>query len=152
MAASGRAAGIDFVAILFALGLTGWFAAWLTGLPVIRLVRRNIDTVLASFERAKVKIALENHDWASLEKIVRLIDEWGPDRAGFCLDTVNSLGFRDGLVGVIELLGAKDTTLHGQKLHAALGQRLPVARHTGKHRCIGLEGVTLRVPALPGHV
>jgi hypothetical protein len=25
------------VAILFALGLTGWFAAWLTGLPVIRL-------------------------------------------------------------------------------------------------------------------
>jgi hypothetical protein len=42
MAASGRAAGIDFVAILFALGLTGWFAAWLTGLPVIRLVRRKI--------------------------------------------------------------------------------------------------------------
>jgi VIT1/CCC1 family predicted Fe2+/Mn2+ transporter len=33
---------LTFVAILFALGLTGWFAAWLTGLPVIRLVRRNI--------------------------------------------------------------------------------------------------------------
>ena len=33
---------MTFVAILFALGLTGWFAAWLTGLPVIRLVRRNI--------------------------------------------------------------------------------------------------------------
>jgi VIT1/CCC1 family predicted Fe2+/Mn2+ transporter len=33
---------LTFVAILFALGLTGWFAAWLTGLPVIRLVRRTI--------------------------------------------------------------------------------------------------------------
>jgi vacuolar iron transporter family protein len=33
---------LTFVAILLALGLTGWFAAWLTGLPVIRLVRRNI--------------------------------------------------------------------------------------------------------------
>jgi VIT1/CCC1 family predicted Fe2+/Mn2+ transporter len=33
---------LTFVAILFALGLTGWFAAWLTGLPVIRLARRNI--------------------------------------------------------------------------------------------------------------
>jgi vacuolar iron transporter family protein len=33
---------LTFVAILIALGLTGWFAAWLTGLPVFRLVRRNI--------------------------------------------------------------------------------------------------------------
>jgi VIT1/CCC1 family predicted Fe2+/Mn2+ transporter len=28
--------------VLLALGLTGWFAAWLTGLPVLRLVRRNV--------------------------------------------------------------------------------------------------------------
>lgn len=38
----GELLALTFVAILFALGLTGWFAAWLTGLPVIRLVRRNI--------------------------------------------------------------------------------------------------------------
>ena len=38
----GELVAVTFVAILFALGLTGWFAAWLTGLPVMRLVRRNI--------------------------------------------------------------------------------------------------------------
>ena len=36
----GELLALTFVAILFALGLTGWFAAWLTRLPVIRLVRR----------------------------------------------------------------------------------------------------------------
>jgi VIT1/CCC1 family predicted Fe2+/Mn2+ transporter len=30
------------VAVLVALGLTGWFASWLTGLPVLRLIRRNL--------------------------------------------------------------------------------------------------------------
>ncbi|MFZ0041877.1 MAG: VIT1/CCC1 transporter family protein [Solirubrobacteraceae bacterium] len=33
---------LTFVAVLFALVLTGWFASWLTGLPVLRLVRRNL--------------------------------------------------------------------------------------------------------------
>jgi vacuolar iron transporter family protein len=33
---------LTFVAVLVALALTGWFAAWLTGLPVLRLVRRNV--------------------------------------------------------------------------------------------------------------
>ena len=33
---------LTFAAVLLALGLTGWFAAWLTGLPVLRLVRRNV--------------------------------------------------------------------------------------------------------------
>jgi VIT1/CCC1 family predicted Fe2+/Mn2+ transporter len=41
---------VTFVVVLVALGLTGWFAAWLTGLPVLRLVRRNVllgGTVMA---------------------------------------------------------------------------------------------------------
>ena len=38
----GEQLALTFVAILFALRLTGWFAAWLTGLPVTRLGRRNI--------------------------------------------------------------------------------------------------------------
>ena len=33
---------LTFVAVVIALGLTGWFAARLTGLPVLRLVRRNL--------------------------------------------------------------------------------------------------------------
>jgi vacuolar iron transporter family protein len=33
---------LAIVVVLIALGVTGWFAAWLTGLPVLKLVRRNI--------------------------------------------------------------------------------------------------------------
>jgi len=33
---------ITFLIVLVALGLTGWFAAWLTDLPAIRLMRRNV--------------------------------------------------------------------------------------------------------------
>jgi VIT1/CCC1 family predicted Fe2+/Mn2+ transporter len=33
---------LTFVVVLIALALTGWFAAWLTGLPRARLVRRNL--------------------------------------------------------------------------------------------------------------
>ena len=33
---------LTFLIVLVALGLTGWFAAWLTELPAIRLVRRNV--------------------------------------------------------------------------------------------------------------
>lgn len=33
---------LTFVAVLLALGLTGWFTSWLTGLSLLRLVRRNL--------------------------------------------------------------------------------------------------------------
>jgi VIT1/CCC1 family predicted Fe2+/Mn2+ transporter len=33
---------LAFVVVLCALALTGWLAAWLTGLPVLRLARRNV--------------------------------------------------------------------------------------------------------------
>jgi len=33
---------LTFAVVLVALGLTGWFASWLTGLPAVRIVRRNL--------------------------------------------------------------------------------------------------------------
>jgi VIT1/CCC1 family predicted Fe2+/Mn2+ transporter len=33
---------LAFVPMLFALGLMGWFAAWVTGLPTWRMVVRNV--------------------------------------------------------------------------------------------------------------
>lgn len=33
---------LTFVTVLIALALTGWFASWLTGLPALRLIRRNV--------------------------------------------------------------------------------------------------------------
>jgi len=33
---------LAFVPVLLALGLTGWFAAWVTGLPTLRMVARNL--------------------------------------------------------------------------------------------------------------
>lgn len=38
----GERAPLTFAIVLVALGLTGWFAAWLTDLPTWRLVRRNV--------------------------------------------------------------------------------------------------------------
>ena len=43
---------VTFILVLVALALTGWFAAWLTGLPALRLIVRNLvlgtATMLAS--------------------------------------------------------------------------------------------------------
>jgi vacuolar iron transporter family protein len=39
---SGERMVLTVVVVLIALGLTGWFASWLTGLPALRLVRRNV--------------------------------------------------------------------------------------------------------------
>ncbi len=33
---------LTFAAVLVGLGLTGWLTSWLTGLPALRLVRRNL--------------------------------------------------------------------------------------------------------------
>ena len=33
---------LAFVPVLVALGLTGWFAAWVTGLPTLKMVARNV--------------------------------------------------------------------------------------------------------------
>jgi VIT1/CCC1 family predicted Fe2+/Mn2+ transporter len=33
---------LAFVPVLLALGLTGWFAAWVTGLPTVKMVVRNL--------------------------------------------------------------------------------------------------------------
>jgi VIT1/CCC1 family predicted Fe2+/Mn2+ transporter len=33
---------LTFAVVLVALALTGWFASWLTGLPVLRIIRRNL--------------------------------------------------------------------------------------------------------------
>jgi vacuolar iron transporter family protein len=38
----GQRIELTFVAVVIALALTGWFASWVTGLPVLRLVRRNV--------------------------------------------------------------------------------------------------------------
>lgn len=38
----GQRIELTFVAVLVALALSGWFASWLTSLPVLRVVRRNV--------------------------------------------------------------------------------------------------------------
>ena len=51
---------LTFVAVLVALGLTGWFAAWLTGLPLLRLVRRNV-LLGAAIMAASILVGLALH-------------------------------------------------------------------------------------------
>jgi VIT1/CCC1 family predicted Fe2+/Mn2+ transporter len=39
---TGERSELAFAPVLLALGLTGWFAAWITGLPTVRMVVRNV--------------------------------------------------------------------------------------------------------------
>ena len=73
---------------------------------------RQLREVLPEFQRANVKLAFENYDWASLPDQARLVEALGAEHCGICLDTVNSFGAPDGLRGVVELLAPYTLNLH----------------------------------------
>jgi 3-oxoisoapionate decarboxylase len=75
-------------------------------------LRQQLAEVLPEFQRAGVKLAIENYDWASLPELVRLIKELGEETSGICLDTVNSFGAPSGLEGVVGLLAPYTLNLH----------------------------------------
>jgi 3-oxoisoapionate decarboxylase len=65
----------------------------------------------AEFERAGVRLAIENHDRfsaAELAGVVRRLGDW----AGVCLDTVNSFGAMEGPRQVVAVLGPLVVNLH----------------------------------------
>lgn len=67
---------------------------------------------LPQFQRAGVKLALENHDRFKAATLVWIIEEVGPEHAGICLDTVNSFGALEGPQVVVETLAPYTLNLH----------------------------------------
>lgn len=67
---------------------------------------------LPGFQRAGLKLALENHDRFSARTLARIIEQVGPDHAGICLDTVNSFGALEGPEVVVTTLAPYALNLH----------------------------------------
>jgi sugar phosphate isomerase/epimerase len=68
--------------------------------------------VLPTFEKSRARIAIENHDRFPVRTLAAMVEELGPDRAGICLDTVNSLGALEGPRAVVETLAPYTLNLH----------------------------------------
>lgn len=67
---------------------------------------------MPEFQSAHVKLAIENHDRFSAARLARMIEQLGPQHAGICLDTANSLGALEGPRIVIETLAPYTVNLH----------------------------------------
>ena len=67
---------------------------------------------LPEFQRAGVKLALENHDRFAARTLANIIEAVGPEHAGICLDTVNSFGALEGPEVVVQTLAPYTLNLH----------------------------------------
>ena len=68
--------------------------------------------VMPEFEKAKVQVAVENHERHKVVELVRLIEEINSPWLGICLDTVNSFGALEGPDRVIAELAPYTVNLH----------------------------------------
>ena len=71
-----------------------------------------LKPVLGEFETAGVRLAIENHDGFPSATLARIIQQLGPQRAGICLDTVNSFGALEGPESVVQNLAPYTLCLH----------------------------------------
>ena len=71
-----------------------------------------LQPIMPEFEAAGVCLALENHDRFRSAALAGMVEQLGRDRAGICLDTVNSFGALEGPEVVVENLGPYTLCLH----------------------------------------
>jgi sugar phosphate isomerase/epimerase len=73
---------------------------------------RRLSQILPEFAVAGVKLAIENHDRFKCATLAWIIEKLGTNRAGICLDTVNSFGALEGPEQVVDILGRYTLCLH----------------------------------------
>lgn len=71
-----------------------------------------IRPLLPEFERAGVKLAIENHDRFRAETLAALMRDFDTPTVGICLDTVNSFGSMEGPQHVVAALAPYVVNLH----------------------------------------
>lgn len=71
-----------------------------------------LRAALPDFERARVCLAIENHDRFAAKVLARIVKRLGSDYVGICLDTVNSFGALEGPQVVVDTLGPWVVNLH----------------------------------------
>ncbi len=71
-----------------------------------------LRAALPEFERARVCLAIENHDRFPAKVLARIVERLGSAYVGICLDTVNSFGALEGPQVVVDALGPWVVNLH----------------------------------------
>ncbi|TVQ06867.1 MAG: hypothetical protein EA359_00645 [Balneolaceae bacterium] len=80
--------------------------------PDISTVLSVIKAHLASLEKHKITLALENHDRLHSSIFRETVETINHPLVGICLDSVNSLGIAEGLETVVENLAPYTVNLH----------------------------------------
>ena len=71
-----------------------------------------IKEILPEFERAGLRVGIENHDRFKVEKWAEIIERIGSEIVGAVLDTTNSFGASQGPEVVAEVFGPRTINLH----------------------------------------
>lgn len=80
--------------------------------PSVSEVETLLRESLPEFEKAGVRIAVENYDRIPTEEIARIMERVGSPYLGVCLDTVNSFGALEGPKVVVRTLAPWVISLH----------------------------------------
>jgi sugar phosphate isomerase/epimerase len=80
--------------------------------PSLEETARLLGPIANRYAASGVKIAIENHERFPCTALAELIDRLGTDRAGICLDTVESFGALEPPEQVVSLLGPHTLCLH----------------------------------------
>jgi len=80
--------------------------------PTGEQVVPRLEPILAEFEAAGVRLAIENHDRFRSAALARIVQQLGADQVGVCLDTVNSFGALEGPEIVVQHLAPYVLCLH----------------------------------------
>ncbi len=67
-------------------------------------IGETLRTVTPAYERAGLKLLIENHDHRKAADLKRFLEESGSDALGICLDTLNSLGCHEPVDTVLDQL------------------------------------------------
>lgn len=80
--------------------------------PDVDAVVNNLSRLAPNLEKARINLAIENHDRFSTHALVEIMERIHSPVVGICLDTVNSFGALEGPEVVLERLGPWVINLH----------------------------------------
>jgi 3-oxoisoapionate decarboxylase len=82
------------------------------GQPTPNEVVATLGPLMPDFERAGVRLALENHDRFRAATLASILNQTGSPNLGICLDTANSIGCLENLETLLRVLGSQVINLH----------------------------------------
>jgi sugar phosphate isomerase/epimerase len=107
-----------------------------------------LDEALPYLKKAKLLLAIENHDRFPARTLKNIIESTDVDTVAICLDTANSLGAGEGLGEVVSVLGPYTVNLHIKDFTI---KRVPHKMGFRINGCAAGEGM-LNIPSLVNEI